>query len=439
MKLILEQKQKLTMVMTNELRQAIELLQLSSYELYQFVQEKAAENPFIELIEKEDHDTPSYKSQVTSNAMDGETDFINNIATKEKNMYDALMEQIMHKNLQDDEKDIIEYIVLNLNEDGFTMVTDEEICENLQVGIHQVEAARSVIQTLEPCGIGARNLAESLTLQAKEYYPKNELLQLIINEHLEDLANKRWRNISNVLGCSLDWVQEAFEKLQTLSPRPAMEFSSTRVEFVQPDITINYDKEKALHTIQLHDHYIPHIQFNKEYSTQLKEVNGLSNYVQRQYSQFEWLQQSIEQRRQTILKVLNVIIRRQDAFLRKGLRYVQPLTLKEVADDIGMHESTVSRATANKVVQTPVGLMELRQFFSTKIPSNNGAASSQTEVKEIIKELISEEDTFKPLSDQKIADTIKAEYDIAISRRTVAKYRDELFILSSSKRKEVKV
>lgn len=425
--------------MTNELRQAIELLQLSSYELYQFVQDKAEENPFIELIEKEDQVTPSYKTQVTSNAVVEEADFINNIAKKEKNMYDILMEQIMHRSLQKDKKNIIEYIILNINKDGFTMITDEEICEHLQVGIHQVEAARSVIKTLEPCGIGSRNLVESLSIQAQKYYPESELLQIIINDHLEDLANKRWKNISNVLGCSVDWVQEAFVKLQTLSPRPAMEFSSSHVEFVQPDITINYDKGKALHTIQLHDYYIPHIQFNKEYSTQLKEVNGLSDYVQGQYRQFEWLQQSIEQRRQTILKVLNVIVRRQDTFLQKGFRYLQPLTLKEVADDIGMHESTVSRATANKMVQTPVGLMELRQFFSTKIPSNNGTSSSQTEVKEIMKELISKEDTFKPLSDQKIADTIKAEYDIAISRRTVAKYRDELFILSSSKRKDVKV
>lgn len=428
----------LKMVMTTELRQAIELLQLSTYELFQFIQEKAEENPFIELVEKEEV-TSDFTNRVRSQATNQDFDPIANATRQEKSMYDELMEQLIDKSLDEQEATIIHFLILNMDEDGFASIKDEVVCEHLQVNQAAVAAARDVVTTLEPCGIGARDLRESLLLQARQCYPEDDLLLVIISEHLDALANKQWSELAKKVDCSLQEIQLTFEKVQTLCPRPAMKFAPSSVEYIQPDMTIKYDHEKAVHTIQLHEHYIPHVHFNHPYSAQMKNATGLSQYVQQQYQQFEWLQKSIQQRRETILKIMDVIVHHQQHFLQKGLRFLKPLTLKEVAEKIDMHESTVSRATTNKIVQTPTGIYELRHLFSTGIKSNDESTSSQTEVKEIIKEIIQGENKYRPLSDQKIVEQLKATNQISISRRTVAKYRDELLIPASSKRKIIKL
>ena len=438
MKLIMEQKQMLKMVMTTELRQAIELLQLSSYELFQFVHEKAAENPFIELIEKEDQSIPSNNSQRKQSF--GDTfDPLANAVQKEKGIHEELLDQLLDIPLEQEEAFIVRYLVLNIDEHGFASITDEEVCTHLGVTEQAVNKAREVLMKLEPRGIGARDLADCLCIQANEMYPDDQLLVTMIESYLQPLADKRWNSIAQQLGVSLQDIQEVFHQIQTLNPRPAMKYALSKVDYINPDITIKFDGKQAVHTIQLHEHYIPNLHFNHDYSAQMKQSKELSEYVQHQFKQFEWLQNSIEQRRSTILKIMDVIVNHQHKFLSEGFRFLKPLTLKQVADEIDMHESTVSRATANKIIQTPVGIFELRHLFSTKITSNNGDQSSQTEVKEIIKEFVEKENKYKPLSDQKIADHLKELHQITISRRTVAKYRDELFIPSSSKRKEIMI
>lgn len=437
MKLMMEQKQMLKMVMTTELRQAIEILQLSTYELLQFVEEKAAENPFIELVEKEEETAANYKN-VRKQTYSNEYDPLANAAKKEMSMHDHLLDQILHMRIQE-ELDIVRYLILNVNNNGFVPISNKEVAVQLNVSEQLVSHAREIVMNLEPCGIGAKGMTDCLLIQAKKNHPHDDLLITVIEDHLQALADKQWSQIAKQLNVSLHDIQDVFQSIQTLNPRPGMLYETTKVEYVQPDITIEFDENRDIHTIQLHEHYIPNLHFNHEYSTQMKASGELAQYVQHQYKQYEWLQKSILQRRNTILKIMDVIVRHQYRFLLKGFRHLKPLTLKEVADEIGMHESTVSRATTNKMIQTPVGIFELRNLFSTKITSNNGADNSQTEVKEIIKELVDQEDKYKPLSDQKLADVLKAHYDIAISRRTVAKYRDELFILSSSKRKNIKI
>jgi len=438
MKLIMEQKQVMKMVMTTELRQAIELLQLSTYELFQFIQQKAAENPFIELVDKE-APTMVDTHSVTKSSFHNEMDPIMNMARKEKSMHDDLLDQILHMQLDNEATRIVRYLILNIDEDGFVSLTNEEVSAHLHVSLQEVENGRHVLTYLEPYGIGARNVTESLLIQAEKLYPKYCLLHTVIKDHLVALAEKRWQQIASKLGSTLKGIQQVFETIQTLNPRPGMDISSQKEKYIHPDITIKFDEDKRIHTIQLHEHYIPDLYFNKEYSQHIKQSTELSQYVQQHFKQFEWLKNSIEQRRNTILKIMNVLIRHQFNFLVKGERYLKALTLKEVADEIEMHESTVSRATANKIVQTPVGIFELRKLFSTRVSSNNGGENSQTEVKEIMKELVKQEDKSKPLSDQKIANLLKENNEITISRRTVAKYRDELYIPSSAKRKELKV
>lgn len=439
MRMVIEQRQMLKMVMTTELRQAIELLQLSTYELFQFIHEQVEENPLIELVEGNQFDfiLPRPTSGIRSN--DQEIDPLDFVVQDEKSLYDYLIEQVNVLDISETEKQILHFIILNLDEQGYLPMTNEEIHHFLQVSVADVEKSLRILHELEPLGVGARNVAECLHIQAQKLYPDDLLLQEVITHYLEKLADKKWQEIARALNISLEKVNELFEKIQTLNPKPGMNFSSRKPDYISPDIFVELDEEKGTYVVSLNQYYIPEIRFNYHYAEQLNSSKELAQYVNQYYKKYDWLQKSIEQRRETILKIMEVIIRRQRKFFEQGFKSLQPLTLKEVAEEIGVHESTVSRATANKIVQTPIGTFELRHLFSTRLATNQGSDASQTKVKELLKEIIDREDKQKPLSDQKIADLLKEEKGIVISRRTVAKYREEMNIPSSSKRKEIVV
>lgn len=438
MRMVLEQRQMLKMVMTTELRQAIELLQLSTYELMQFIHKQAEENPFIELVEREEF-TPDYRNRSPRMGESDSQDPIDFTADNSKTFHDYLLEQTIDFELNEEENNIIKYLILNIDGHGYLTVSDEEVCKHFNVDNEVLRKAKEVIHQLEPAGIGAGNLSECLLIQAQRYYPDNELLCTLIQDYLQQLADKQWDKISKELNISLAAVKEIFDTIQTFDPKPAAGLSDTRIEYVRPDIFIEKNDKKNTFTVSLNDYYLPEIRYNHQYSNQLMQSKELSQYVDQHFKKYEWLQNSIEQRRSTILKIMEVIINRQNDFLNDGLpSSLKPLTLKEVADEIEMHESTVSRATANKIVETPTGTFELRYLFSRKLSTKSGNDASQTKVKSILQKLIDNEDKYKPLSDQKIADQLKVE-GIVISRRTVAKYRDELNIPSSSRRKEIKV
>lgn len=437
MKIVLEQRQMLKMVMTTELRQAIELLQLSTYELKQFIQKQAEENPFIELIEKDNYSS-NYKKR--SFRTGNEVDPIDFTASEEHSLHDELLEQIINYELTKQQYKLVRYLILNINEHGYLTVTNEEVYDQLGVTCEEVEKAKKLIHKLEPAGIGASDLSECLAIQARKEYPNNQLLVTLINNYLQALADKQWNRIAKELNISLARVKDLYETIQTLNPRPASSLATTRIDYVNPDIFIEKREGSNTFSVSLSDYYLPDIKYNHSYSNELMKTNELSQYVNDHYKKYKWLLNSIEQRRTTILKIMEVIINHQQAFLNNGTpSSLKALTLKDVANEIGMHESTVSRATANKLVETPAGTFELRYLFSTKLSTQSGKDTSQTKVKSIIEQMIDHENKYKPLSDQKIADELKMENGIVISRRTVAKYRDELQIPPSSKRKEIKI
>jgi len=440
MELVLQQKQTLNLVMTTELRQAIELLQYSTYDLVQFIREQEQENPFIELVDK-GYDAPFRERRSNQwRSPDSEVDPLDFVACDDFGMQDDLVDQLKLLELDEEMSDIVQYLILNLDESGYLSLSDEEICSHLQLEPVVVEHAVHTLQGLEPVGIGARNLTECLLLQAEHMYPEDLTLQSIIVDHLEDLANRKWEEIAKQLDIKLVDVKEAYECIQTFDPKPATTISSPHIEYLNPDIIVEIDEDTGDFQVYLNDNYVPEVRFNRDYSNEIASAEQqVSQYVNNHFRRYQWLQNSIQQRRNTILKIMKVLLIEQQDFFTDGLKALKPLTLKEVADLIEMHESTVSRATANKVVQTPQGSFELRKLFSTSLSTASGENASQTTVKMMLKDIVDNEDKYKPLSDQKIADLLKEDQGVKISRRTVAKYRSELNIPSSTRRKEIKV
>src|SRR5690625_3611994 len=415
MKLVLEQRQMLKTVMTKELRQAIELLQLSTYDLFQYIQKQAEENPFIELNNQED----TYFMQTNSRRKVSRQGVSSPelIMKSEKSMYDYLLEQIITFPLKENEKKLVQFLILNINERGYLDVTDEEIFEQFDINEIELMRAKKWLHQLEPKGIGASDLVECLEIQAKIRYPNDTLLQTVIKQYLNDVADGKWQKIANELNVPLVKIEKTIERLKTLNPRPGNALRTTKEQYVAPDISIKRDKKLKRFNIQLNDYYLPKMEFNKQYANEMMISKKLSNYVQEHIRKYDWLMKSIEQRRTTILKIMNVIVDYQYSFLQHGFRSLKPLTLQYVADQINMHESTVSRATANKMIETPVGTFELRHDLSKKIATQSGGSVSQTKVKTLLQELIEHEEKVKPLSDQKIAEQLN-ERGIVISRRT---------------------
>ncbi|MGM8213141.1 RNA polymerase factor sigma-54 [Virgibacillus sp. W0430] len=433
MELVLEQKQSLNLVMTTELRQAIELLQYSNYELYQFLQEKSLENPLIELVEKEQE--PFEKSHQTLTSSRDVVEPVEFVASDEQGMRESLIDQTKWLELSSSERDVVTYLILNLDENGYLPLSDEEIMQEFTINEMELERGIQLLQQLEPAGIGARSLQECLLLQVKREFPQKTIVQQVISNYLEQLADKKWQVIAKHLNITLLDVKEIHTFIQTLDPRPGIDLAFPSIEYSNPDLIV--EQTSGIFNVYFNDRFLPEIRFNTNYSNLI--TDKLPSYVQNQYKNYQWLKNSLEQRKRTIIKIMKVIIKKQLGFFQNGFSALQPLTLKDVAEEINMHESTVSRATANKVIQTPKGSFDLRLLFSTKLNSDQGQGASQTKVKMLLQEIINNENKYKPLSDQKIVEYFQQTKRITLSRRTVAKYREELNIPSSSKRKEFKI
>ncbi|MEW9677497.1 RNA polymerase factor sigma-54 [Lentibacillus sp. L22] len=436
MELVLQQKQSLNLVMTTELRQAIQLLQYSTYELYQFIQDQQMENPLIELEEKvPDNPYPekSYRS-VNNNNDHNPFDFI---PEQEQGMREQLLEQVQWLDVTESERDLLHYLILNLDENGYLPLNTAEIAEDISVSETVIDKGVELLQQLEPIGVGARNLQECLLLQARYYYPDQPVLECLISEYLDDLANKKWQDIAKYLNISLADVKQMSDIIQQFDPKPCARINNSQADYLHPDIVVEQKGDGF--SVYLNDGYLPHIRLNPQYAEFLTSKNEAASYMQNKYKSYQWLVNSLEQRRSTILKIVDVIIRRQHDFLLHGFSALKPLTLKDVAEEIDMHESTVSRATMNKVIQTPQGAYDVRRLFASGLTADNGDSASQATVKLLLKDLVGKENKQKPYSDQKIADYFKTKKGITISRRTVAKYREELKIPSSSRRKEIEV
>lgn len=441
MELGLIQKQTTSLVMTTELRQAIALLQFSTIDLAQFVKEQAIENPLIELEEKpiegqikDTHDQSYTRSSHAPN-QDNAVDPIDFIASKKHGQCNDLLEQVQYLTVSKEERSLLRYLILNLDDNGYLSLQPTDIATSFGATEQAVHHGINILQQLEPVGVGTRDLRECLHLQAMVFYPDNPLVAHVIKNHLELLAVKKWQEIAKNLNTSLHEVKDVADCITTLNPRPCSNLFDSEPNYVYPDITI--EKINGKYTVTLNDHYLPKIHLNQHYMSLKSSDTDTANYIKNNHQKYQWLIKSIEQRKSTILKITEAIIQNQHEFLENGFSHLQPITLKEIAEKIDMHESTVSRATNNKVITTPNGSYEMRRLFTSKLGKDNNSHASSAQVKSLLKQFINEEDRKRPLSDQKLADYFKKENGITVSRRTVAKYREELNILSSAKRKSI--
>lgn len=444
----LYQQQSMKLIMTNELRQAITMLQYSAIELNNYLKEQQLENPLIELKEMEYHEeierkkvnitTPFYDVKNNFGVQhDDDDDFspLDNISKQEEGLQDDLLKQIGYLKLTETMKRIVTFLALSLDENGYLTVSLDELVNDLKAPIDLVEEGLTILQSLEPAGVGARSLKECLLIQLHRLNPRDFLAEKIVDKHLQALGNKQFKNIAKEEEITIEEVQIIFDFIQTLNPKPGSLYHHEPATYVVPDVTV--EKIKGEYYVFLNDQHLPKLRVNRQYEALIQNGEAeVSQYVQKKFEQFQWIKKSIEQRQETLLKVTTAIVEEQREFLEYGPTHIQPLTLKTIADKLDIHESTVSRATTKKYVQTPRGLFELKYFFTSAVGGTGvGEGDSSEKVKVLLKQLIDSEDKKKPLSDQKIANLLKEKHDVQVSRRTIAKYREEMNIPSSTQRK----
>lgn len=440
MQLDLTQKQTTELKMTPKLRQAIDLLQYNTVDLQQFIEEQALDNPLIELEEKDQQVSFERLSGAASSPKQSihASDYVNPVdyAPQTSNeTLDDILEQIDFLDITQQTQQDLKYIVLNLNEHGFLSIDKETLSRDLAVSIEKLDSYLCLLYQLEPVGMAAESISHCLALQAQHYFPEDGQLLSIIQNYLEALATSKWDSIAAALHISVEDVSQAAKQIATLNPYPCAGLFQEETNFSYPDITITSTDEGF--DILLQDAFLPKIHVNQSYMSYKNNDAETASYIQTNYQNCRWLMNSIEQRQKTIEKIAAYIVEHQATFLQHGFSVLKPMTLNDIADEIGMHESTISRATSNKVIAAPSGTFSMDQLFSTKLKSNANEFVSAAQVKWTLQNAIEKEDASKPLSDQKLSNLLKEEQGITVSRRTVAKYREELQIPSSAKRKKI--
>jgi len=449
------QTQKL--IMTPQLKQSIKILQLNSLDLRQFIMKEFITNPILEIEEHTMSDSSEhsekdankvdwaeywkdyYKSTTYSSKIqyrDTENDYnYENIISDTINLQDFLMEQYRLTANIDRYDQIANYIINSLDSNGYLALSVDEIARYNNVGIAIVENTLSIIQTFEPSGIAARNLRECLMIQLNNKNMKPSKAYIIVAEFINEMATHKFPFIANQLKTTVEEIQSICDFIKTLEPKPGRKFSNTKLRYITPDAIIK--EVNGEYIIIITDNYSPRLKISNAYKEMLINSNKnseLSNYINDKYNSASWIIKSIEQRKRTIRKVIEEILIRQKDFFEYGKKSLKPMTLKEVATTIDVHESTVSRATSGKYVETPLGMFELKYFFSSGVAGIDGIKVSSESTKKYIKEIIAEENPKKPLSDNKLVSLLEAK-GILASRRTVAKYRSSLGIECTSRRR----
>jgi RNA polymerase sigma-54 factor len=462
--------------MTPQLQQAIKLLQLSRLELLDTIYEEMEGNPALEeqtssdseedgpgleagdyeqasapasevkevKVEeraREDVDWDSYLSEYSTTKApypyeEKESIGVENMGGSPGNLYSHLLWQLNMSNLSDFQRDIGVCIIENLNEDGYLDATWDEITRDAGCSREEAEAVLETIQTFDPVGVAAHDMRESLLVQARFQGLSGTVVEKIIENHLVDLENRKHDRIAKKLGITLEEVFAAVSVIQGLDPKPGMQYSNEETIYITPDIYVI--KVGDDYEILQNEDGLPKLRVSSYYKEVLREGKEIPDnartYIQDKLKSAAWLIKSIHQRQRTIYKVTESIVKFQRNFLDKGVTELKPMVLRDVAEDIGMHESTVSRVTTNKYVHTPQGLFELKYFFNSSIKSFDGDSFASESVKEHIRNIIKAEDKSKPRSDQEIAEMLIGR-NINVARRTVAKYREAMGILPSRKRK----
>ena len=457
------------MVMTPMLQQAIKLLPLARLELVQKVRQELIENPMLEEVVSEENldeeqeegfvATKDEEVQPTkeNNDENPDIDWENFIQTNidrgsssdglterpsiestlksETSLGDHLLWQLIMASVDENEKAIGTEIIGNINGIGYLECSINVIAESLKVCVENVEKVLKLIQSFEPLGIGARGLQECLLIQAKALSPDNKLVERLLQNHINQLEERFFHKISKELDIPVSEILKAVKFIKELNPKPASLYSNERVQYIIPDVTVV--KKDNEYRVFLNDDGVPLLRVNPFYRKILKNEkpnNSAKEFMEDKYRAALWLIRSIEQRRKTILKVATSIVKFQKDFFDRGLPYLKPLVLRNVAEDIEMHESTVSRVTTMKYMHTPRGIVDFKFFFHSVIESDEGVATSSVLIKNMIQELIKKEDSSRPSTDQQLVQSLKNNH-VEIARRTVSKYRKELKISAASKRK----
>ncbi len=474
MALELRQQLKLTqqLIMTPQLQMAIKLLQLSRLELMDAIQQEMEENPTLEELqetapkEQVDQDAQAQPAEKTAEVtidekMSSDIDWSNYIdeynapgrinfesenreapqyeafISHKESLSDHLLWQLLMSSPSTEEKRIGSLIIGSLNRDGYLQLSAEELGRQANVTAEDIEEVLFLMQSFDPIGVCARDLQECLLLQANKLGLKNTLVSRIISEHIKQLENKNYKAICRALKVSIDEVIAAVNIITSMEPKPGRLFSEEEPQYITPDIYVY--KTEDDYVVVVNDDGLPKLRVNSFYKqaiTSSKEVSGNTrDYIQDKLRSAAWLIRSIHQRQKTIYKVMTSILKFQKEFFDKGITHLRPMVLRDVAEDIGMHESTISRVTTNKYAHTPQGIFELKYFFNSSIKRMHGEDIASASVQAKIKRLINEENPRKPYSDNKMAELLKAE-NINIARRTVAKYREMMGVLPSNKRKQ---
>jgi RNA polymerase sigma-54 factor len=425
------QQQQLKLSLTKELTQAIELLQYSTLELRSFLYEQSLENPFLEI--RDNQRTEKYKRLHNHQE---KKNMIENIGTSSETLASYLLMQLSMAQLSPEQRRIMNYLIHSLDEDGYLRADEAEIANRLAVTVEAVQQAIRVLQSLEPAGVGARSLQECLYLQLVRLPSRNELAEQIVLHYFLMFAEKAWKTLAKQLNVDIKEIQQVADLICTLQPRPGSPYAKAESHFIAPDLIVERCDEGFC--VLLNDEVLPQLIWNSSYEKKISRGRDkqIEQFIKEKYQQFEWLVKSLEQRKQTLVNVMNKIVEKQAECFEKGFSALKPLTMREIAEELNVHESTVSRTVKNKYVQTPYGTVELRYFFSSAISLANASEdASAAQAKALIKQLIEQENKSAPLSDQKLAELLCEKYGIVISRRTVAKYREQLNIPSSAKRK----
>lgn len=476
--LTIEQVQKL--VMTPELIQAIQILQFNTQELDSYVQEQLLVNPVLEQSHHENSDSDhadehgepaeyeahdrrekertvqkdedfdwkeyvrdrqyddiSYRQWEDKSGADKENTYEQYVSASDVTLPEHLMFQLQFAAPKKELRKIGKYIIESLDENGYMTSSVQEIAEAMGVCEENINKVLDIIHTFDPAGVGAKNLAECLIIQLRQQEQLTDVFEKVINEHLEDLANNRLAVIARSMGISAKEVQDMSDIIRTLEPKPGRGFASqTANRYITPDVLVERVDDE--YVVIINESSSPKLMVSSYYQKLLNEADkddNLNKYLSDRVNSALWLIKSIEQRKQTIYNVVSAVVKHQKEFLDKGSKYMKTLTLKDIAEEVGIHESTVSRSINGKYLQCPRGVFEIKYFFSAGVPSSGGGEGiSSNSIKEFIKEIVENEDPKSPCSDQAMVEILK-EKGINISRRTVAKYRDEMNILSSSKRR----
>jgi RNA polymerase sigma-54 factor len=466
------------------LYQAMDLLYMPLLDLQQHLKQELLGNPFLELVEPEDetevplaeeakedtkeaeaNDEPDWERILLDDGPDSgppprdmseAREYVEPVPVESKDLSDYLRDQMRLLDLSPRQQFLAEEFIGNIAEDGYLGATLEEIVH----GVNQVLQAHAdeseqevtpqlytlaeaeemlrIIQKLDPPGVGARDLRECLLLQLEARGETDTLVHRLVRDAFDDLKAHRWSDLGKRFGLDAAAVQRVADELAKLDPKPGLQHSSANDAYIMPDLVV--DKIDGQYKVFLNDSGLPRLRISKIYqdiARDKKKFQGENkDFINQRMNSAHWMIQAIEQRRQTMLKVMNFIVDRQREFFEKGVEYLRPLTLREVADVINMHESTVSRVTNEKYVQTPRGLLPLKFFFSSGLATTTGEDASARSIRAQIQKMVADEDAKNPLTDQQIVEMF-AQRGVRIARRTVAKYRDQLSILPARMRKRL--